>query len=114
MEDTKKQNGNGKAFLHGNGNGFRNSILVAVASAIVGGTGGPVLLLKLNPSALRPDPYTGTQGLVLETRIEALEYHTRNHPDAAGQFDRRITTLEANQNIILANQIRILEKLDDH
>jgi hypothetical protein len=64
----------------------------------------------------RPDPYTGTQGAALEERVDGLEdevhYHFNNHPDVTNEFDRRITRLETQIELILSNQQRILQRLE--
>ena len=93
--------------------GAKRALAIAVASAFVGGAGGPLLLVKLGAAeTLRPDPFTGAQAAVLESRVEALENHVAYHPDITNQFDRRITTLEVQYANILANQERIIQRLD--
>lgn len=100
-------------------NGTRNLtyLLIAVIGGGGGGAGGTwAYFSSLAPSQIeamaRPDPFTGIQAQGLINRIERLERHTDNHPDEANKFDSRITRLEANQNTILKNQDRILNRLD--
>lgn len=98
----KKQN---SGMLNG-----KRAFILALVSAIVGGAGGPLLLVKLNgPSVFRPDAFTGSQGAALEKQ---LEYHIKNHPDALHNFDRRITKLETQNEIIIKNQFRILDRIE--
>jgi len=51
-----------------------------------------------------------------ETKLDAFQrvqmIHRQEHPDISGRFDSRITVLETNQLIILQNQRRILERLE--
>lgn len=93
----------------GNLNG-KHAFIVALVSAIIGGAGGPLLLVQLGGDSLfRQDPFTGEEGKQLKTQ---LEYHFRNHPDITNEFDTRITTLEAQNAIIISNQNRIFDRLD--
>jgi len=81
-----------------------------IFGAFISGLGGNYLVMRnVAPETIAPDRYTGSQGEALE---RTLEYHLSNHPDIANQFDRRITRLEAQYAIILANQDRILNRLD--
>jgi hypothetical protein len=96
-------------------NGHTRPIILAgyfVAAALSGIGGSYAWLNQVGPDIVRPDPYTGAQARGLESRINALEYHVRNHPDQTNQFDRRITVVETNQRVIIANQERILSKLE--
>jgi hypothetical protein len=96
-------------------NGAKRAIIVAIASAIIGGAGGPFLLIKFGGAEfVRPDPYTGSQARILESRVQTLERHVDNHPDVVNKFDRRITILEVKLQQIIFNQERIIEKLEDH
>jgi hypothetical protein len=98
--------------INGKLNGNR-ALVVAILSGILGGTGGPWLLVRLGgDTILRPDPFTGSQGKVLAYRVEELERHVENHPDRVGLFERRITTIETQNAIIMENQKRIIERLD--
>lgn len=93
--------------------GSRRALAIAVASAFVGGAGGPMLLLQFgDDSYLRPDPFTGAQGAAMERRITSLEDHIVRHPDIVNKYDRRITTLEVHYANIIANQNKIIERLD--
>lgn len=96
-----------------NGLSSRQAFVVAIVSAFLGSAGGPVLLSNVfdwNP--YRSDPFTGTEGKLLERRLASLERHTNNHPDQTLQFDRRIVALEVRLQVIIDNQQRIIEKLD--
>lgn len=110
MSDEKAHNGKG--------NGRWGSILIGVVAAAIGSTGTVAIYLNtdIGQSVARPDPFLGAQGRVLESRIAALEQinrsHISNHPDAVNQFDRRISQLEARVELILANQSRILDRLE--
>lgn len=91
----------------------KQAFVVAIISAFLGSAGGPVLLSNVfdwNP--YRSDPFTGTEGKLLERRLASLERHTNNHPDQTLQFDRRIVALEVRLQVIIDNQQRIIEKLD--
>lgn len=96
----------------------RTALIIATLSALVGGTGGPLLAVKLGFSdALRPDPFTGTEGRVIERRLESLEFHVRNHPDVALRLDIAELKEEAaaarkERELIIRNQDRILNRLD--
>ena len=94
-----------------------NPLALAVVSAVLGGTGGPFLLVKLGgPSVMAPDRYTGTQALALEERVAALEAHVEDHPDVQLRADIATLTAEiagvkAAQDQIISNQDRILDRL---
>ncbi len=91
----------------------KQAFMVAVISAFLGSAGGPVVLSNLlgwNP--YRSDPFTGTEGKLLERRLTSLEKHIDNHPDETKQFDRRIIELEIRLQVIIDNQQRILQKLE--
>ena len=93
--------------------GVKRAMVIAVASAFLGGAGGPVLFLKFTDGEyLRPDPFTGAQGKALERRITSLEKHVTDHPDVLNKYDRRITTLEVQYANIIANQEKIIDRLD--
>lgn len=100
--------------LNGGPNGSKwSAILVPALIAAISASGGLYIALgtPVGESLTRPDPFTGAQGAYLEQRIEALEYHVRNHPDVENQFDRRITTLEVQFSQIIENQRTILEHI---
>jgi hypothetical protein len=95
-----------------------NPVVIGVVSAILG-SGGAISLVFGTPvgqQITRPDPFTGKQGAALTERIRHLEddyeRHVGSHPDRIYQFDRRITVLETQYSSILANQARIIERLD--
>jgi len=46
----------------------------------------------------RPDPATGTQFKALQREVE---YHFRNHPDIVNRFDRRLTRIEAQLELLM-------------
>ena len=77
-----------------------------VIAAVLGsgsGMGGTVFYLN-NISAddlqriARPDPATGTQLKALQREIK---YHLQNHPDVVNRFDRRLSRLEAQTEILM-------------
>ena len=110
---------NGDKVVREDSNGVKLApIAVAVVGALIGGTGTVAVYLgtPLGQEIARPDPFTGTQATALEQRLlhveRDLDAHVGNHPDVINQFDRRIATLEAQYSIILANQQRILDRLD--
>ena len=59
------------------------------------------------PEIIAPDRYTGQEGRSLEAK---LEYHLENHPDR--NLDVRVTRLEAQYEITIKNQDRIIQRLD--
>ena len=99
------------------GNKF-TPIAVAIIGAALGSSGTVAVYLgtPFGQDIARPDPFTGTQAVALEARInhieEQIDAHVGAHPDIVNQFDRRIATLEAQYAIILRNQGRILDRLD--
>lgn len=96
----------------------RNALLIAIASAIVGGTGGPLLLVKLGgPSVFRPDPFTNADAQILESRITALERHVNYHPDAElrsaiSKLSAESAAAKSERALIIKNQDRIILRLD--
>ena len=105
--------------VESNGRGKWHPAAIAIVSAMLG-SGGSIALVFNTPvgqEITRPDPFTGSQGASLTQRVDHLEEdvndHLSHHPDAENQFDRRIATLEAQYAIILANQGRILDRLDN-
>ena len=97
---------------------------VAIISAIIGSGGGIALVFNtpIGAEIARPDPYTGTQASALEQRIGHVESdvnnHISQHPDAS--LDARlqlaevdIGRLQAQYELIIANQARILNRLDN-
>ena len=104
-----------------NGNNGKNGlrvwipVIVAIIGTFGAGAGANYLLISRSGTLqdlARPDPFTGSQAAAIAARVTSLEYHVKNHPDMAGRFDARITRLEAQYTIILANQERILDRLD--
>jgi hypothetical protein len=99
--------------------GVRNVYLTLyLIGAVLSGAGGNYVWMRnVGPEIMAPDRFTGAQAGVLIEQVAALQqdmgYHLNNHPDTKLQFDRRIATLEAQYVILLANQVRILDKLDD-
>ena len=101
-----------------NGNGTRTTAFVAIIGAFLGAGGSTAVVFNtpLGQSLARPDPYTGSEAAALEERVSHLEvdfrYHITNHPDVTNEFDRRITRLETQIDLILTNQQRIINRLD--
>ena len=99
--------------------GMKNVYLALyLAGAVLSGAGGNYIWMRnVGPELLAPDRFTGAQGEVLTQRVDRLEgyidEHFSTHPDKANQFDRRIATLEAQYVIILSNQQRILDRLEN-
>ena len=58
-----------------NGVTTKSALAVAIVSALLGGAGGPLLLVKFGYDPFRPDPFTGTDGKLLSARVAALETH---------------------------------------
>ena len=93
-------------------------VAVAVVGAFLGSSGTIAVYLgtPAGQEITRPDPYTGTEGAALEHRVNDVEAelngHLGAHPDEMNHFDRRITTLEVQYSQILANQQRILNRLE--
>ncbi|NNF66363.1 MAG: hypothetical protein HKM98_02525 [Gammaproteobacteria bacterium] len=78
------------------------ALAVAAMLGSGSGMGGTVLYLNnIAPADLqriaRPDPATGTQLRALQRE---MEYHFKNHPDIVNRFDRRLTRLEAQIEIM--------------
>ena len=90
----------------------RNALVVAVLSAILGSTGGPFVLTKFGVNPYRVDPATGTEVRLLQDKVKRLQNHVDFHPDVVNKFETRITAVETNQLVIIRNQERILDKLD--
>ena len=99
---------------------LRESLGIAVLGSLIGSIGSVSLVFKtdLGQSIARPDPFTGTQGAALINRVdhleEELDEHTNRHPDLVNQTDRRITRLETQIGLVLENQSRILDNLNQH
>jgi hypothetical protein len=99
--------------------GTRNVYLALYfIGAVLSGAGGNYLWMRnIGPEALAPDRFTGAQAQQMNRRVDSIEaglqYHTNNHPDKVDQYDRRIATLEAQYVLLLANQQRIIDKLDE-
>jgi len=106
-------NGNEAGVKNGNGRlSARQTFSIAILSAVLGSTGGNYFLTRVFPDTIRPDPFTGSEGRIQDRRIEQIEYHVRNHPDAAGKFETRIATLEAQNTIIITELRRMNDRLD--
>ena len=118
---------NGKADTKGsNGrpiNGKWHPIASAVVGAILGSGGsiGVIFSTPLGQELARPDPYTSVQAQTaydkVNFRINRLEKHVDNHPDAAlrAAIAAVITDVaagKAERRLIIANQNRILDRLD--
>jgi hypothetical protein len=99
-------------------NGHRNTVVAAIVSAVLGATGGPILLVKLGVNPYRQDAYTSTMADEHrendERRFQALENHVANHPDITNKFERRISTLEAQSVIIISQLAYIRSRVDEH
>lgn len=102
-----------KADTPKNGNKW-TPVIVAVVGAFVGSAGTISVYLgtPIGQAVARPDPFTGAQAAIIERRVTELERHVRYHPDSVNQFDRRITVLETQNKQIIANQERILSRLN--
>lgn len=100
------------------GNGLRPVFLALYfLGAVVSGAGGNYLWLRsTGPEVVRPDPFTGSDARQLQSEIDTtrrqFRYHIENHPDIENRFDARLTALEAQFVILIANQERILNRLD--
>ena len=99
--------------------GTRNVYLALyLIGAVLSGAGGNYIWMRnIGPEIMAPDRFTGAQAEQLNHRIDNIEsgliYHTNNHPDKIYQYDRRIATLEAQYVLLLSNQQRIIDKLDE-
>lgn len=108
---TNEKNNNGV-------NGFRPVLMAFyLAGAVLSGAGGNYLWLRsTGPEVVRPDPFTGSEARQLRAELDTarrqLRYHLENHPDIQNRFDARLTALEAQYAIMIANQERILNRLD--
>ena len=95
-----------------------NAPAIAIIAAIIGSGGGIALVVNspLGSGITRPDPFTGTEGEALTERVDhtesMIDSHVFAHPDISNQYDRRIAVLESQITTILANQERILDRLD--
>ena len=98
-------------------------LAIAIISAMLGSSGGVALVYNtdIGQSITRPDPFTGSQGAALSTEVqylkESVDGHLQNHPD--GELSARmslaevnISRLQAQFELILANQDRIINRLD--
>ena len=100
-----------------NGNKYLPAV-VAIIGAALGSTGTVAIVFNtpFGQSIARPDPFTGTQAASLKAEImglrEILTRHLDSHPDEVNKFDRRITYLEAQTEVIIRNQERMLDRLD--
>lgn len=85
--------------------------------ALVSGVGGNFLWLRsTGPEVVAPDRFTGTQAASLIRRVDhiesAIDRHVERHPETMNRFDARLSALEAQYQLILQNQSRILDRLD--
>jgi hypothetical protein len=62
--------------------------------------------------AVNDGRWKSAQEVKLETFAGSQALHRQQHPDVTGSFASRITVLETNQQAILQNQRRILDRLD--
>jgi len=98
-----------------NGNNGKNGLkpvflALYFLGVVLSGSGGTYVWLRTTgPEMVAPDRFTGTEAAALKLEINQ---HIRSHPDQENRFDARITRLEAQYTIILANQARILDRLD--
>lgn len=100
----------------------RNALVVALVSALVGGAGGPLLLVKFGgPNIFRQDPYTQSMAeadrKVLESRVATLERHVNYHPDtelraAINELTAEAAAAKSERALIIKNQDRIIQQLD--
>jgi len=95
-----------------------NAPAIAIIASVLGSGGGLALVVNspVGSGITRPDPFTGTEGEALTERVDhtesMIDSHIFAHPDIVSQYDRRIATLEAQYQAIIANQERILNRLD--
>jgi len=98
---------------HNPKDGLRHYIPVLVAIVVTfGGTVGANYLLVRDvvPEIVRPDPYTGAQGSLIASQ---LTQHINNDRLGSASLERRVSVLEAQYVVILRNQERILDRLDE-
>jgi hypothetical protein len=94
-------------------------VLVAIVGAFIGSSGTVAIYVNtpIGQKITRPDPFTGTQAAALIERMDRVESdvsaHRMRHPSDDMQYDRRIAVLETKFSIILQNQGRILDRLDN-
>ena len=99
-------------------------VLSAVIGAILGSGGslGIIFSTPVGQELTRPNPYTSLQAEAahrdLERRITINEKHRENHPDAALRAQQAailadIAEGKAERRLIIQNQNRILDRLDD-
>lgn len=86
--------------------------ILVVALASGAGFGGAVVLPKLQPDVVRPDPFTGTMGRELEARVMAEVKAI----DAAGSkpvrdLQARVQALESSRTEVVQRLSRIEELL---
>ena len=95
-----------------------NAPAIAIIASVLGSGGGLALVVTspIGDGITRPDPFTGTEGEALTERVDhtesMIDSHVFAHPDISNQYDRRIAVLESQITTILANQERILDRLD--
>ena len=104
-------------------NGRWHPIASAVVAAILGSGGsiGVIFSTPLGQKLARPNPYTSVQAKSahekLNIRVDRLERHVDNHPDAAlraaiSSIVADVAEGKAERRLIIANQDRILDRLD--
>lgn len=96
---------------------YRQTVVVAVVSAVLSGSGVPWFLSALGVNPFRPDPFTRSDGLVLERRIEKLEGHVDRHPDvelraAIADLRAEASAAKSERLLIIKNQDRMMQRLD--
>ena len=76
---------------------FKNPLVVLLALAAVGISTLVNTQLATNPQAVRPDPFTGTEGRAIEARVYELEKWRNEHTswgrERAGRWDAQIEQL---------------------
>ncbi len=82
-------------------------LLLAVVLGSGSGVGGSVYWLhNMSPLELqelaRPDPATGTE---LRALAREINYHLRNHPDIVNRFDRRLTRVETQLEVLMKARV---------
>ena len=96
---------------------YQQTIILAIVSAVLSGSGVPYLLSALGINPYRMDAFTGTDGKALAQRIDKLEAHVENHPDVelrASIADLRveIAAAKAQRELMLINQQQILSRIN--
>ena len=123
MDDNKRHNGK----PNGVNDKFNPKSWHPVLSIVLGsilGSGGSLGVIYATPfgqNITRPNPYTSVQAKVqsdiVAQRMSRLEFHVDNHPDAElraalGLVIADVAAGKAERSLIIANQNRILDRLD--